>query len=182
MEEMEENQIDDIGENQIGNNNQMGENQIGENQIGENQLGENQMGDYQLSDFIRNTNNDINNTNIFLSSQLSILSSETKRVETIPNIKMLTSRQPTINTTGNRNLYEIEATINTVTNKLPNREIRDALNGENNYPEVLKNDFKTLYNKQYLLNVEMVVGILLIGGFITKMLFYETISLTKPKV
>ena len=95
---------------------------------------------------------------------------------------MLTTKDQTINTTGHRSLYDIEASIKTVTNKLSNREITDALNGENNYTNILKNDFKTLYNKQYLLNAQMVVGILLIGVFITKMLFYETISLTKPKV
>ena len=51
--------------------------------------------------------------------------------------------------------------------------------------DVLINDFKTLYNNQYLLNVEIFAGILILGGFITKMLFYETIdltTLTKTKV
>ena len=141
-----------------------------------NQMGENQMGD--MTDFIRNTNIDINNTNLFLSSQLSAFNSG----NSLKNIKMLTTKDQTINTTGHRSLYDIEASIKTVTNKLSTREITDALNGENNYTDILKNDFKTLYNKQYLLNAQMVVGILLIGGFITKMLFYETISLTKPKV
>lgn len=142
---------------------------------------ENQTGGY----FITNTNNDINNTNIFLSTQLAALKSANTTDETskiIKNIKMLTTKQSTENTSANRNIYEIEATIKTVTNKLSNREITDALHTDNTYPEVLKNDFKTLYNKQYLLNAQMFVGILVIGGFITKMLFYETITLTKPKV
>ena len=53
----------------MSDNNQMGENQMGENQMGENQMGENQMGENQMgdmTDFIRNTNIDINNTNLFL--------------------------------------------------------------------------------------------------------------------
>jgi hypothetical protein len=145
------------------------------------------MGDFEnkMTDFITNTNNDIDNTNIFLSSQLTTLKTATTTdddMKLIKNIQMLTTRQPTVNTSGNRSLYEIDATIKTVTSKLPNREITDALNAENNYPEILKNDFKTLYNKQYLLNAQIVVGILVIGGFITKMLFHETVGLTKPKI
>jgi len=38
---------------------------------------------------------------------------------------------------------------------------------------VLKNNFKELYNKQYLLNVQLFCGIAILGIIITKSLFYE---------
>ena len=38
---------------------------------------------------------------------------------------------------------------------------------------VLKNNFKDLYNKQYLMNAQLFCGIAILGMIITKSLFYE---------
>jgi hypothetical protein len=45
---------------------------------------------------------------------------------------------------------------------------------------ILKNNFKTLYNKQYSTNVNLFIGLLVVTGCIIKLSFYQTI--TTPEV
>ena len=45
----------------------------------------------------------------------------------------------------------------------------------------LKNNFKTMYNKQYSTNVNLFIGLLVITGCIVKLSFYETITTPELK-
>lgn len=89
------------------------------------------------------------------------------------------------NVNGIQQLNDIESEIIRQSNILDismnafNNLNPETLSSSNNTANVLKNNFKQLYNRQYFKNVEIFVGIVLISGIVCKMMFYETIDLNK---
>jgi hypothetical protein len=97
----------------------------------------------------------------------------------------LTTINNITNVNGIQQLNDIESLIIKQSNILDismnafNNLNPETLSSSNNTANVLKNNFKELYNKQYFKNAELFVGIILISGVVCKMMFYETIDLNK---
>jgi hypothetical protein len=140
---------------------------------------------------ILNVQNNINSTNDKILSALVSLKTNFNSYNQVLNnnnnvnsSKYKSSYQTDIAAiqSGIINLSNIEKTIINSTLETDINNLNDDINKLNNNltvkkyngrAEILKENFKDLYNKQYLRNVEVLVGIIVIGGFITKMIINQ---------
>ena len=108
-----------------------------------------------------NNNNAVVNSSQYKSSYQADIAAIQSGIINLTNIE---------NTIINSTLETDINNLNNDINKLNNNLTVKKYNGR---AEILKENFKDLYNKQYLRNVEVSVGIIVIGGFITKMIINQ---------
>lgn len=113
--------------------------------------------------------NENSNSEIISLSRLRY-QGDISRIISPVGIEKLTDIETNINSSS---LFSDIDILKSQINELQNKVVNKNYINNDIRSNVLKNNFKDLYNKQYLLNAQLFCGIAILGIIITKSLFYE---------